>query len=257
MPVDMRGVLLAGGLGTRLKPMTRIVNKHLLPVYDRPMVYYPLDSLRDAGVREVCVVLGGREPDEFRELLGDGKDWGFTRFEYALQKGEGGIADAFRCARDFVGGAPACVILGDNIIQDRLNGWARAFLASEHEAMVFLSPVNDPERFGVPEFGTDGRITRIDEKPAVPGSNFAVVGVYFYRPSVFSVIDTLRPSARGELEITDVNNYFARRGVLGHAELKGFWGDAGTIEGLFRASALVRQWRGQPLSQLAAVMEAS
>lgn len=244
MTGEMRGVVLAGGLGTRLQPITRIVNKHLLPVYDRPMIYFPLDALRGAGVREVCVVVGGREPEEVRELLGDGSAWGFSRVEYVCQVGEGGIADALRYARAFVGTAPVCVILGDNVVEERLDSHARAFLESDHEAMVLLSAVDEPERFGVPVFDASGAIARIVEKPGRPESSYAVAGIYFYRASVFEVLTMLEPSRRGELEITDVNNSFAQRGTLGYGMLSGFWGDAGTFEGLFRAGAHVRQRLG-------------
>ena len=243
MTNGMRGVILAGGLGTRLRPMTKIVNKHLLPVYDRPMIFFPLETLRDAGIREVCVVVGGREPDEIAELLGDGSEWDFERVTFASQDAEGGIADALRCAGVFIGDSPVLVILGDNIIADPLRDHVNGFLASEDEAMVFLSEVDDPERFGVPSFGADGRITHIEEKPSVPESNFAVVGIYLYRAHVLCVIDSLEPSARGELEITTVNNYYAGRGTLAHASLAGFWGDAGTAEGLHQASAHVRNMR--------------
>lgn len=240
---DMRGVVLAGGLGTRLHPMTRIVNKHLLPVYDRPMVFHPLASIRSAGIDEVCLVVGGRGPDEFRELLGEGEEWGFTRFEYRRQAGEGGIADALACAHEFVGEAPSLVVLGDNILEDTLQGFAEEFLQGEAEAMVLLTEVEDPERFGVPEFDAAGAIARIVEKPAVPQSSYAVIGAYMYRPGVFDIIDSLEPSARGEIEITDLNNRFASAGTLAHGILEGMWGDAGTVEGLYRASTLVREMR--------------
>jgi len=242
----VRGIVLAGGLGTRLLPMTRAVNKHVLPVYDRPMIYYPLDALRGAGVEDACVVVGGRATEDVRELIQDGQAWGFRRLEYAVQAGQGGIADALRCARSFAGDAPICVILGDNIVQEPLQQHAARFIREGYQAMVLLARVGDPERFGVPEFGPQGEIRRIVEKPALPASNHAVTGVYFYRPDVFGVIDQLRPSARGEMEITDVNNVFASRGTLGWAELTGFWADAGTADGLFRASALVREQRLGP-----------
>ncbi|HEY6210053.1 MAG TPA: sugar phosphate nucleotidyltransferase [Gemmatimonadales bacterium] len=239
----LRGVILAGGRGTRLLPMTRVVNKHLLPVYDRPMIYYPLASLRSAGIREVCVVVGGREPAEVQELLGDGRELGFDRLSFATQNGENGIAAALACARAHVADAPMCVILGDNILEDSLAPFAARFLASDEEAMVLLRRVRDPERFGVPSFDDAGRVVEIVEKPAQPSSDLAVVGVYFYRPSVWQVIETISPSGRGELEISDVNNVYARRGQLAHGVLTGFWGDAGTADGLFEVAAAVREWK--------------
>ena len=240
---SLRGVVLAGGLGTRLRPMTEIVNKHALPVYDRPMVFYPLDALASAGTREVCIVIGGRDPDEIRELVNTNNSWDFDRIDYALQEGEGGIADALRCSRPYVDGHDICVILGDNVIEDSLEHVARKFGAGEDEAMVLLSEVHDPERFGVPRFDESGSIREIVEKPVDPPSSYAVVGIYFYRARVFDEIDSLAPSVRGELEITDLNNLFATRGSLGYATLDGFWADAGTPEGLFRASELVRASR--------------
>ena len=239
----LRGVVLAGGKGTRLLPMTRVVNKHLLPIYDQPMIYYPLRTLLGAGIREVCCVVGGREPGEFAELLGDGKELGFDRLTFVEQQGEGGIADALACARSAVGNSAMCVILGDNVLEDSLASFAGSFPRSGDAAMVLLSRVPDPKPFGVPSFDEAGRITEITEKPARPASNFAVVGVYFYTPSVWGVIDALAPSDRGELEITDVNNAYARRRQLAHGVLEGFWGDAGTTESLFRTSAVVRTWR--------------
>jgi len=223
--------------------MTRIVNKHLLPVYDHPMISYPLATLRTAGIREVCVVVGGREPRELQELLGDGHGLGFDRLTFVEQQGEGGIAAALACARPVVGKSAICVILGDNVLEDSLASFADEFLASRREAMVLLSHVPDPERFGVPRFDDCGCIVEITEKPARPASSFAVVGVYFYTATVWSMIDALTPSRRGELEITDVNNFYAGRKQLTHAVLQGFWGDAGTVEGLFQTAAVVRRWR--------------
>ncbi len=242
----LRGVVLAGGKGTRLLPMTRIVNKHLLPVYDQPMIYYPLASLRSAGVKQACVVVGGREPGEVEELLGDGRALGFTRLSFAVQQREDGIAAALACARRTVGDASICVVLGDNIVEDSLAPFASRFLASDSEAMILLSRVPDPERFGVPTFDASGRVAAIVEKPARATCDLAVVGVYFYRPRIWRVIESLPPSSRGELEITDVNNAFAQRGQLAHAELEGFWGDAGTVESLLEASVAVRQWKTRP-----------
>jgi glucose-1-phosphate thymidylyltransferase len=223
--------------------MTRVVNKHLLPVYDQPMIYYPLRTLLGAGIVEVCVVVGGREPQEFEELLGNGKELGFDRLTFVEQRGEGGIAEALACARPVVGDASMCVILGDNVLEDSVAPFARSFLKSGDAAMVLLSRVPDPKPFGVPSFDEAGRIVEITEKPVRPASNFAVVGVYFYTPSVWNVIEALARSDRGEMEITDVNNAYARRRQLAHGVLAGFWGDAGTTESLFRTSAVVRTWR--------------
>jgi len=239
----LRGVVLAGGKGTRLLPMTRVVNKHLLPVYDQPMIYYPLRALVGAGIREVCVVVGGREPKEFEELLGNGKELGFERLTFVEQRGEGGIADALACARPVVGDSPMCVMLGDNVLEHSVAPFAASFLKSRDGAMVLLARVADPKPFGVPSFDERGRIVEITEKPVRPASAFAVVGVYFYTPSVWAVIDALSPSDRGELEISDVNNAYARRGQLAYGVLEGFWGDAGTTESLFLTSAVVRTWR--------------
>jgi len=220
--------------------MTRVINKHLLPVYDRPMIYYPLRSLRSAGVRDACVVVGGREPAEFQEILEDGREFGFSRLRFVEQEGEGGIAAALASARSAIDGHPICVILGDNILEDSLAPFAKRFLQSHRNAMVLLTRVPDPVRFGVPRVDVRGRIVEIVEKPVEPASDFAVVGVYFYPPRVWKIIDGLTPSARGELEITDVNNAYARRGQLEHAVLEGFWGDAGTTESLFLTAAMVR-----------------
>jgi glucose-1-phosphate thymidylyltransferase len=192
--------------------MTRVVNKHLLPVYDQPMIHYPLASLRTAHIRRACVVVGGREPGAFRELLGDGSELGFTGLSFMEQEGEGGIAAALACARPAVDSAPICVVLGDNILEDSLAPFAEHFASSGKDAMVLLSRVRDPRRFGVPSFDATGRIAVIEEKPSRPASEFAVIGVYFYGPSVWRVLETLVPSARGELEITDLNNHYAARG---------------------------------------------
>ena len=241
--MTLRGVVLAGGLGTRLEPMTEVVNKHALPVYDRPMVFYPLDALASAGIREICIVTGGRNPDDVRELVDANDSWGFDRIEYVLQEGEGGIADALRCSRPFADGHDICVILGDNVIEDSLEHVALEFGEGKDEAMVLLSEVPDLERFGVPRFDESGSILEVIEKPVDPPSPYAVVGIYFFRGRVFDEIDLLAPSTRGELEISDLINVFATRGSLGSATLQGFWADAGTPEGLFRASELVRRSR--------------
>jgi len=206
------------------------------------MVFFPLDTLQGMGISEVCVVLGGRDPEEVEEVV-RAERWGFRRIDFVRQDCAAGIADALRCAREFAGNSPTCVILGDNILEDRLEPHAHTFLNSSEEARVFLTPVDDPERFGVPSFDQEGNITAIMEKPTKANSGYAVLGVYFYRAIVFELLDLLTPSLRGELEITDLNNHFARRHSLGHEILKGFWGDAGTTEGLYRAAKYVRQSR--------------
>lgn len=234
----MKGVILAGGLGTRLLPLTRVTNKHLLPVFDKPMIFYPIETLVAAGIEEILVVTGGDSAGDFLKLLRNGKDFGLRRMHYAYQEGEGGIADALRLARDFAEGEPITVILGDNIIEQSIADAVQAFRDEPRGARIMLKEVHDPERFGVPEIDGE-RIVRIIEKPGVPPSNFAVVGVYMYEPSVFDVIETLKPSNRGELEITDVNNHYIDRGEMRYSIMSGWWTDAGTFGSLLRASRLV------------------
>jgi len=237
--MQMKGVVLAGGLGTRLLPLTKVTNKHLLPVYDRPMVFYPIGTLAAAGVRELLVVTGGNNADDFERLLEDGSDLGLDEINYAYQEGHGGIADALRLARDFVGGDKFVAMLGDNIIQGNIIEAARAFQMQAQGARIILKEVSDPGRFGVAEIES-GRIVSIEEKPTQPKSRYAVIGIYFYHPDVFDVIATLKPSARNELEITDVNNAYATRGNLAYNVLEGWWTDAGTsFEALLRANRRV------------------
>tara|TARA_R110002073_G_scaffold118918_3_gene259018 strand:+ start:125547 stop:126281 length:735 start_codon:yes stop_codon:yes gene_type:complete len=236
----MKGMILAGGLGTRLRPMTLVTNKHLLPVYDQPMVYYPIKCLVNAGITEIMIVTGEENAGDFIKLLRDGKDLGLTRLEYAFQVGEGGIADALKLGKHFVDKDKVCVILGDNIIENNINDAVEDFRNQKDGAKVLLKEVHDPERFGVVEFGSDGEsITNIIEKPKDPPSNMAVTGLYMYDSDVFGICETLKPSARGELEITDVNNEYLNRGNLTWAQLNGWWTDAGTIESLHRASNLI------------------
>ena len=200
----MKGVVLAGGLGTRLLPLTRITNKHLLPVFDRPMIYYPIQTLVEAGITEILLVTGGNHAGDFLRLLGNGRDFGLKHLNYTYQEGEGGIAAALGLAEDFADGAPVCVVLGDNILQRSIRPAVERYAKNGRGALVLLKEVPDPERFGVPVFeGT--RIVRIEEKPKRPGSPYAVIGVYMYDARVFEIIRTLKPSGRGELEITDVN----------------------------------------------------
>jgi len=229
----MRGVVLAGGLGTRLHPLTFATNKHLLPVFDKPMIFYPIETLVRAGITEVMVITGGPHAGDFIRVLKNGKELGLTHLEYAYQEGGGGIADALSLAEDFAGGKPIIVILGDNTTDADISQVVQSF---REGAVVFLKEVPDPQRFGVPRFSKEGRIVEIIEKPVEPPSQFAVTGLYIYDAQVFNYIRTLAPSARGELEITDVNNCYLRDGKLSWALLEGFWSDAGTFESLVRVS---------------------
>ena len=230
--------MLAGGLGSRLSPMTRVTNKHLLPVYDRPMIFYPLQTLVDAGISEILLVTGGNNAGDFLRLLGNGHEFGLRHLNYTYQEGEGGIADALSLAEHFADGEPICVILGDNIVQHSIRPAVEAYGARGRGATILLKEVPDPERFGVPVFEGD-RITGIVEKPAKPASRYAVIGIYMYDARVFEIIRGLSPSARGELEITDVNNRFLAWGELSHQVIDGWWSDAGTVESLYRAATLV------------------
>lgn len=239
----MKGIILAGGLGTRLHPLTRVTNKHLLPVYDRPMVFYPIEKLIDAGITDILLVTGGQHAGEFLRLLGNGREFGLKHLNYTYQEGEGGIAQALGLAEHFADGQPVLVILGDNLFEDSLRDAVRRYHeAGSTGARIFLKEVPEPQRFGVPEL-VDGRIVRVVEKPAVPPCGYAVTGVYMYDARVFDIVRTLKPSDRGELEITDVNNHYIEWGALSHEILDGWWADAGTLESLYRASALVRQTR--------------
>lgn len=235
----MRGVILAGGLGTRLYPLTKVTNKHLLPVYDRPMVFYPLQTLVAAGISEILLVTGGPHAGDFLRLLENGEEFGCS-LRYAYQHGEGGIAAALRLAREFAAGEKLAVILGDNLFENGIGEACRAFAVQARGARLLLKQVHDPERFGVVKL-EDGRITGIEEKPAAPCSNWAVTGCYFYDRTVFEKIDRCRPSARGELEITDVNNMYLAEGTLEHSRVEGWWTDAGTFASLQRASALMEE----------------
>ncbi len=240
----MKGVVLAGGLGTRLYPLTKITNKHLLPVYDQPMIYYPIQTLTRAGITDIMVVTGGNHAGDFLQLLGNGSEFGLNGLRYAYQEGEGGIAAALALAKPFIGSDRFCAILGDNILMDDLSAPVRRFAASDLGAFLFLKEVDDARRFGVATIDASGCLTGIEEKPAAPKSRFAVTGVYLYEPAAFDIINTLQPSARGELEITDVSNHFIRTGRCGYQMLSGWWTDAGTVESLHRSHELVRQHRG-------------
>lgn len=234
----MKGVVLAGGTGSRLFPLTRVTNKHLLPIYDRPMVFYPIQTLVDAGITDILLVTGGHSAGDFLRLLGNGKDFGLHHLSYAYQEGEGGIADALRLAEHFADEHPICVVLGDNIIETNIIAGCDEFHRNGTGAHIFLKEVPHPERFGVPVFES-GRIVRIEEKPQHPKSNFAVTGFYLYDPTVFQKIRTLKPSGRGELEITDLNNQYLAEGTLRHSIIDGWWTDAGTFESLLLANNLV------------------
>ena len=238
----MKGVILAGGLGSRLRPLTLVTNKHLLPIYDRPMIYYPIQTLLNAGIKDILIVTGGEHAGDFLKLLRNGKQLGIHHLEYAYQEGEGGIADALKLAEEFADGDKICVVLGDNIIQANIRRAAGDFFTQASGGKVLLKEVSDPERFGVARFegeGANRRIAEIIEKPKDPPSKFAVTGIYFYDADVFTMCNSLDPSARGELEITDVNNMYLKRGDLTFDILEGWWTDAGTVESLFRATNLV------------------
>ena len=238
----MKGVILAGGTGSRLSPLTRVTNKHLLPIYDRPMVFYPIQALVNAGVTDILLVTGGQNAGDFLRLLGNGKDFGLKHINYTYQEGEGGIADALRLAEHFADGQPICVILGDNIIETNVIAARAEFERGGcRGGHILLKEVPDPQRFGVPVFEGD-RIVRIEEKPREPKSAHAVVGIYMYDSRVFDFIHTLRPSARGEFEITDVNNLYLAGGELSYSFLEGWWTDAGTFESLMRAGNLVASY---------------
>lgn len=236
----MKGIVLAGGIGSRLHPLTRVTNKHLLPVYDKPMIYYPLQTLVDAGIDNILIVTGGNSAGDFLRLLRNGKDFGLRQLNFAYQEGEGGIADALRLAEPFAAGERVCVVLGDNIIEGDIRSAKEKFEKQERGAKILLKEVPDPERFGVPVF-ENGSIIRIDEKPSVPASSYAVIGIYFYDSTVFSRIGVLKPSDRQEYEITDVNNSYLIDGPLTHDVIDGWWTDAGTFESLWHASNLVRE----------------
>jgi glucose-1-phosphate thymidylyltransferase len=240
----VKGVVLAGGLGTRLSPMTRVTNKHLLPIYDRPMIYYPIQTLVDAGISEILLVTGGNNAGDFLRLLGDGKDFGLKHLNYTYQEGEGGIAAALRLAEHFAAGDPICVVLGDNILQKSIRPAVERYGKTGRGGLVLLKEVPDPERFGVPVL-EGGRIVRIEEKPKAPGSKYAVIGVYMYDARVFDIIKTLKPSGRGELEITDVNNQYLAWGELDHDFVDGWWTDAGAVESLYRATTFVARQRAE------------
>jgi len=236
--VEPKGVILAGGLGKRLHPLTKITNKHLLPVYSKPMIYYPIETLVDAGIKDILLVVGGRHAGEFLRLLGNGDEFGLTHINYVYQEGEGGIAEALGLARHFAGKDRIVVMLGDNIIERDIRKPVEEFMRQPRGARILLQKVKDPERFGVVTF-KGKKVVAIEEKPKRPKSHYIVTGIYLYDHQVFDIIKTLKPSRRGELEITDVNNAYLKRGELSCSVLRGWWTDAGTFDSLLRANELV------------------
>jgi glucose-1-phosphate thymidylyltransferase len=242
----MKGVVLAGGLGSRLLPLTRVTNKHLLPVYNKPMIFYPIQTLVDAGIEDIMLVTGGNSAGDFLRLLGNGEDFGLHQINYTYQKTEGGIADALALARRFVGDDKVVVILGDNFIQGSIRKAVEDFERQPEGAKIFLKEVPNPKEFGVAVV-EDGKVTKIIEKPAQPPTNYAVIGIYMYDPRVFEICSTLKPSARGELEITDVNNDYIQRGVMTYEFLNGWWADCGSFEALMRSNLLVARENGMTL----------
>jgi len=236
----MKGVILAGGLGTRLHPLTKVTNKHLLPVYDKPMIYYPIQTLINAGIDDILIVTGGNNAGDFLKLLGNGREFGLKHINYTYQEGEGGIAEALRLAEFFASGDRICVVLGDNVIEKNIRKAVENFRKQKAGAKILLKEVPDPQRFGVAELRGD-RIAGIEEKPKEPKSQYAVIGIYLFDQEVFNIIKTLKPSDRGELEITDVNNRYIEKGLMTWDILEGWWTDAGTFESLLRANQLVAQ----------------
>ncbi len=239
----MKGVVLAGGLGTRLRPLTKVTNKHLLPIYDKPMIYYPIETLVEAGITDILLVTGGSSAGEFLRLIGNGKEFGLKHINYTYQEGEGGIAEALGLAEHFVEGNPVTVVLGDNIIEGSIRKAVEDFGKQQVGAKIFLKQVDDPERFGVATLDVD-KVVKIEEKPEKPDTNYAVIGIYIYDRAVFDIVKTLKPSDRGELEITDVNNAYIQRGAMTYEVLDGWWTDAGTFPSLLRASNLVASKQG-------------
>lgn len=238
--MSLRGIILAGGLGKRMDPLTRITNKHLLPVYCKPMIYYPIQTLVEAGIRDILIVTGGNNAGDFLRLLGNGAEFGLKHINYTYQRGEGGIAEALDLAEHFAQGEKVVVILGDNLIEKSIKRYVEAFMKQDEGAKILLKKVPDPERFGVAEIKGD-KIVKIEEKPKKPRSDLAVTGIYMYDPKVFDIIKTLKPSRRGELEITDVNNKYIEWGEMTFDVLSGWWTDCGTFDSLLRANKLVAQ----------------
>ncbi len=252
----MKGVVLAGGLGSRLKPLTKVTNKHLLPVYNQPMIYYPIQTLINAGIDDIMIVTGGNSAGDFLKLLGNGKDFGLKHINYTYQEGEGGIADALSLVEHFADEEAVCVVLGDNIIEGNIKTAKEDYERQNDGAKILLKKVHDPQRFGVPEL--DGsKVLQIEEKPDKPKSDYAVIGIYFYDPTVFDIIKTLEPSHRGELEITDVNNHYINSGTMTWNELDGWWTDAGTFESLLYATNLVAETGANNIESVESIESAS
>ena len=241
----MKGVILAGGTGSRLFPLTRITNKHLLPIYDRPMIAWSIEAMVSSGIDEIMLVTGGTHAGEFLRLLGNGREYGINQLAYAYQEKAGGIAEALGLAAHFAEGGPVLVMLADNIVERSIRPMVDAFRADPSGARILLSKVTEPEHLrhlGVPVFGEDGRVAHIEEKPEQPASDYCVTGIYCYEAGVFDIIGDLVPSGRGELEITDVNNHFVGQGQMAHDIQEGFWGDAGeSIEAYYAVNDFVRQ----------------
>lgn len=246
----LKGVVLAGGSGSRLFPLTLVTNKHLLPVYDRPMIFYPLQTLREMGCREVLIIVGGRSVGDILELLHDGSDLGLS-LTYRYQRGALGIAHAIGLAQDFAGDDPIAIVLGDNILHGSLAEFAEAFALGDAEAGAVLKQVPDPERFGVAELGPAGQLLGFEEKPSHPKSDLIPIGIYFFRPSVFEVIHTLKPSPRGEFEITDLLNHYLGLGSLVHTVFQGDWMDAGTVDALLASATFAAEFAGETPLQAA------
>ena len=243
--IKLKGIVLAGGTGSRLFPLTKITNKHLLPIFDKPMIYHPIQTLMDAGITDIMIVTGGRNSGDFLRLLANGRDFGLKHIAYTYQEGEGGIADALNLCEHFADGKDICVVLGDNIIEKNIRGAVDAFRSQQKGARILLKEVPDAQRFGVAEFAGDC-IVGIEEKPDRPKSNYAVTGIYMYDATVFDKIHTCKPSRRNELEITDVNNAYVGEGTMTYSFLDGWWTDAGTFDSLLRAANLVAQIRQAP-----------
>jgi len=239
----MKGIILAGGMGTRLGILTKLTNKHLLPLFDRPLIYYPIQTLVNAGIKEIMIVTGGNSSGDFLRLLENGEEWNLKSLQYAYQRGSGGIADALSLTKNFVGSDNMVVILGDNLFFDNIQLQVDKFSYVKYGSHIFLKQVLDPNRFGVVEFNEKYKIINIEEKPKEPKSNYAVVGLYMYTPHVFDVISTLKPSGRNELEITDVNNYYVKNNAIEYSMIQEEWIDCGTPSSLLKASNLVASRR--------------
>ena len=255
----MKGIVLAGGLGTRLHPLTKVTNKHLLPVYNKPMIHYPIRTLVDAGITEILIVTGGNNAGDFLKLLGNGKEFGLRHLNYAYQEGEGGIAAALALAEYFSDKDPVSVILGDNVYEKSVRASVEAFERRGRGARIHLKKVENPQRFGVPVLEGD-KVLKIEEKPKFPKSEYSVTGLYMYDHRVFNIIKTLRPSGRGELEITDVNNAYIELGEMTYQVIDGWWSDAGTFDSLLRTSILVAsqyEMNAQEISKEAIVSSAT